>query len=45
MNSPPAETGAPVAEIETPALVLDLDAFERNIAGLNHSACGGLAPA
>jgi 3-hydroxy-D-aspartate aldolase len=32
MNPPPAEIGAPVAEIETPALVLDLDAFERNIA-------------
>jgi len=32
MNPPPAEIGAPVAEIETPALVLDLDALERNIA-------------
>jgi D-serine deaminase-like pyridoxal phosphate-dependent protein len=32
MNPPPAEIGAPVAEIETPALVVDLDAFERNIA-------------
>jgi 3-hydroxy-D-aspartate aldolase len=31
-TAPPAEIGAPVAEIETPALVVDLDAFERNIA-------------
>lgn len=29
---PPAEIGAPVAEIETPALVIDLDLFERNLA-------------
>src|SRR5580704_8283158 len=32
MNPPPAEIGAPVAEIETPALVIELDAFDRNIA-------------
>jgi 3-hydroxy-D-aspartate aldolase len=32
MNPPPAEIGASIDEIETPALVLDLDAFERNIA-------------
>jgi len=32
MNPPPAEIGAPVAQIETPALVIDLDAFDRNIA-------------
>src|SRR6266852_1347842 len=32
MNPPPAEIGAPVAEVETPALLIDLDAFERNIA-------------
>jgi 3-hydroxy-D-aspartate aldolase len=32
MNAPPAEIGAPIAEIETPALVIDLDAFGRNIA-------------
>jgi D-serine deaminase-like pyridoxal phosphate-dependent protein len=31
MNPPPAEIGLPIAEIETPALILDLDAFERNI--------------
>ncbi len=29
---PPAEIGAPLAEVDTPALVIDLDAFERNLA-------------
>jgi len=28
---PPAEIGAPFSEIDTPALVIDLDAFERNL--------------
>lgn len=28
---PPARVGSPVAEIETPALIVDLDAFEANI--------------
>jgi 3-hydroxy-D-aspartate aldolase len=32
MNPPPAEIGAPVAEVETPALLIELDAFDRNIA-------------
>jgi 3-hydroxy-D-aspartate aldolase len=32
MNPPPAEIGTPVADIETPALVIDLDAFDRNVA-------------
>jgi 3-hydroxy-D-aspartate aldolase len=32
MNPPPAEIGASIADIETPALIVDLDAFERNIA-------------
>src|SRR5437588_12894450 len=32
MNPPPAEIGAPVADVETPALLIELDAFERNIA-------------
>jgi D-serine deaminase-like pyridoxal phosphate-dependent protein len=32
MNPPPAEIGAFIAEIETPALVIDLDALDRNIA-------------
>src|SRR5215216_6431630 len=38
MNPPPAEIGAPVAEIETPALVLDLDALERKIAEMANFA-------
>jgi len=28
---PPADIGAPLAEIDTPALLIDLDAFERNL--------------
>jgi len=32
MNPPPAEIGAPVAEVETPALLIDLDTLDRNIA-------------
>src|SRR5262249_29235910 len=32
MNPPPAEIGMPVAEVETPALIIDLDALDRNIA-------------
>jgi 3-hydroxy-D-aspartate aldolase len=32
MQSPPAEIGASVEEIDTPALIIDLDAFERNLA-------------
>ncbi len=31
MNPPPAEIGASVADIDTPALIVDLDAFDRNI--------------
>ncbi|BBK37568.1 alanine racemase [Allostella sp. ATCC 35155] len=31
---PPADIGMPVSEIDTPALVIELDAFERNIARL-----------
>src|SRR5262244_3002685 len=32
MNPPPAGIGVPVAEVETPALIIDLDALDRNIA-------------
>src|SRR5262252_4719873 len=32
MNLPPAAIGAALADVETPALVIDLDAFDRNIA-------------
>ena len=31
LQPPPAEPGAPEAEIDTPALLLDLDAFEANL--------------
>jgi D-serine deaminase-like pyridoxal phosphate-dependent protein len=32
MNSPPADIGAPVSDIDTPALIIELDALDRNIA-------------
>ena len=32
MNPPPAEIGASVAEVETPALIIELDSFDRNVA-------------
>ena len=32
MNPLPAEIGMPVAEVETPALIIDLDVLDRNIA-------------
>lgn len=32
MHAPPAQIGAPVDAIDTPALIVDLDAFERNVA-------------
>src|SRR4029453_16357546 len=41
MNPPPAEIGAPVAEVETPALLIDLDAFDRNIAKMAELARAG----
>ena len=34
---PPAVIGATLAEVDTPALILDLDAFERNLARLRDS--------
>jgi len=36
----PARHGQPLAEVDTPALVVDLDAFERNIARLNECLAG-----
>ena len=36
----PASIGQPLAEVDTPALVLDLDAFEKNLATLNDSVKG-----
>ncbi len=34
MNNTPAQVGAPVDEIDTPALIVDLDAFDHNLAKL-----------
>ncbi|HET9047147.1 MAG TPA: DSD1 family PLP-dependent enzyme [Casimicrobiaceae bacterium] len=39
-QSPPARVGDPLAAVDTPALVLDLDAFSRNIDRLANSAHG-----
>jgi len=33
----PARNGMPLADVDTPALLLDLDAFERNLDRLDHS--------
>src|SRR5687767_5402630 len=37
---PPATIGAPLSEVDTPALLLDLDAFESNLRRLNESLRG-----
>jgi len=37
---PPAEIGMPLDAVDTPALLLDLDAFERNIARLAQAVAG-----
>ena len=34
---PPAEIGMPLDEVDTPALVIDLDAFERNLQRLRRA--------
>lgn len=36
----PAEIGMPLAEVDTPCLILELDAFERNLRRLNDSLAG-----
>ncbi len=36
----PAQIGMPLAEVDTPALILDMDAFERNLKRLNDSIAG-----
>ena len=41
---PPAEIGMTLDEVDTPALVIDLDAFERNLKRLPERA-GGRRPA
>src|SRR5437667_184343 len=38
MNPPPAEIGASVAEIDTPALIVDLDALDRNMTKMAQAA-------
>lgn len=38
MNSPPAEIGASIQDIDTPALVVDLAALDRNIARMANAA-------
>lgn len=40
MQTPPAEIGAPIADIDTPALVVDLDAFEQNLETLRRFVAG-----
>jgi 3-hydroxy-D-aspartate aldolase len=37
---PPAEIGMPLDEVDTPALIVDLDAFERNLARLPQRISG-----
>ena len=36
----PAEIGMPLADVDTPALILDLDVFERNLARMRDSLAG-----
>jgi 3-hydroxy-D-aspartate aldolase len=38
---PAAEIGMPLDEVETPALLLDLEAFERNLARMAQATAGG----
>lgn len=39
-HRPPAEIGAPLAEVDTPALLIDLDAFEHNLKTLQQKIAG-----
>ncbi|HET7157936.1 MAG TPA: DSD1 family PLP-dependent enzyme, partial [Burkholderiales bacterium] len=36
----PAHIGMPLADVDTPALILDLDAFEHNLKRLHESLAG-----
>ena len=36
----PAEIGMPLSEVDTPALILDLDAFDRNLDRMDASLAG-----
>ncbi|MFZ1908106.1 MAG: alanine racemase, partial [Burkholderiales bacterium] len=38
--APPAEVGAALGEVDTPALVIELDAFERNLRQLSDAVAG-----
>ena len=40
IQPPPAEVGMPLDAVDTPALLIDLDAFERNIARLAQAIAG-----
>lgn len=40
MTTPPADIGMPLDNVDTPALLIDLDAFERNIARLAQAVAG-----
>jgi D-serine deaminase-like pyridoxal phosphate-dependent protein len=41
MTHPPAEIGMPLAAVDTPALLVDLDALERNLDRLAQAVAGG----
>jgi D-serine deaminase-like pyridoxal phosphate-dependent protein len=44
MQEPPAKIGATLDEIDTPALIVDLDAFERNLKKMaDYAAAAGIA--
>ncbi|HZT88905.1 MAG TPA: DSD1 family PLP-dependent enzyme [Stellaceae bacterium] len=43
ITRPPAEIGMPLDEVDTPALIVDLDAFERNLRRLPERIEGGTA--
>src|SRR5207248_8646422 len=40
MTRPPADVGTPVEEIDTPALVIDLDPYERNLDRMARALAG-----
>lgn len=40
MTLPPAQPGMPLDAVDTPALILDLDAFEANLAAMKHAVAG-----
>lgn len=40
MTRPPAEIGMPLTDVDTPALILDLEAFERNLERMARTVAG-----